>query len=116
MNNRCYIVTTDMSDDGMILAIVGKSIMQVRNDVYRGKYFLEWDEFISIHIKWKKSVDVSDLPLGEMDLKEGLLRGAYGYLLEFPCERCKRLFDPCDDNISNDRKILCEDCMPLEGS
>ena len=64
-------------------------------------------EFIDVRVKWLKHVDVSDLPYGDMDCKEGLKRGAYTWILD-DCPVCGSVTRLERSDV--DGEIRCEAC------
>jgi len=54
-------------------------------------------DWIDIRVNWRRDVDVTGLPKGEIDLMEGLKRGAYSYIFGIPCPMCGK--DTWDNHI-----------------
>lgn len=105
---RCYFVSSDMmEEEGTGIAIIATNAKEAK--IYFRKHY-DYDEYISITVKWRKQAEVADLPYGICNLREGLIRGVYGYIYT-ECDLCHK--EACiyiDDYTEAGNRFLCEYC------
>lgn len=86
---RAYI--TQENGEGLVVAFVATSSVEARKMAFY--HDINFDEaWIDVSVKWVKGVDVSDLPIGEIDEVEGVKRGIYYCLYERLCIACNDQF------------------------
>ena len=89
---RAYYVTTEYSEGGV--GIIADSAKEAKAIAFGHECFGDDAEWIDLRVKWKRNVNVTGLPKGEIDLMEGLLRGLYGYI--YGAGSCPVCEDGCD--------------------
>lgn len=100
---RAYLINGDDDDYGCVVFVAETAQDAKRLAV--GHDVLANCEYIDIRVNWCKDVDVSGLPEGEIDIFEGLKRGAYEYVYGVPCPKCG-----ADEPELRIYKEFCERC------
>ena len=105
---RGYFVYCDDEEAG--LAVVAGTIAEAKRIAWREIFSSDY-EWIDMRVRWVKGVDVSDLDIGVVwDVRDALLRGLYGSLMEYPCDECGRDADvECYKG-----RALCARCIEQE--
>lgn len=104
---RGYFVY-DVSEDGGH-GVVATSAKEAKKIVYNGELCL-WCDWIDVRCRWQRDADVSDLPVGMVDERAGLLCGIYDYITETTCDECGEdgYVEECNG------RVLCLDCAEKE--
>ena len=101
MTKECYVARNVDEDYEYVYAIVAESVSEAKRI---GMSCLEC-EYIDVRVKKHKEVDVSNLPIGEIeDYLWALSQGLYGYVLE-ECPRCKQ-----EGKVYYDGEYYCNNC------
>lgn len=106
---KIYTITSDMMEDNTYLVVVDMSYKKVLKKTLKGKY-LDFDDENSIDIKVKEEIDASDFGIGYVDCEKALIIGAYGWIEEGECSKCKEYVGMDKDNVK-DGKLVCNDCL-----
>jgi len=102
--NRGYYVCANGGAAGF--AVVAPTAKEARKIVYAR--YPEDVEGIDLRCHWVRHAAVGDLPVGLIDdAREGLLRGFYGTLEEYPCDGCGK----DTDVVSYQGRALCPSCI-----
>ena len=105
---RGYFVYCD--DDEAGLAVVAGTIAEAKRIAWREIFSSDY-EWIDMRARWVKGADVSDLRIGVVqDVRDALLRGLYGSLMEYPCDECGRDADV----VCHKGRALCACCIEQE--
>jgi len=101
---RGYYVCAN--DEAAGFAVVAPTAKEARKIVYAGyPVDVEW---IDLRCHWVRHAAVGDLPIGLIDnAREGLLRGFYKILEEYPCDGCGKDADV----VSYQGRALCPSCI-----
>ena len=104
---RGYFVYDVDEDTGH--AVVATSSKEAKKIVYDEELYL-WTDWINVRCRWQRSANVSDLPIGMVDMRTGLLCGIYGYVTEHTCDECGEdgYVEECNG------RVLCSDCVEKE--
>jgi len=100
---RCYFVTSDYFEDGAGIAVISDSARHAKLQC------VEYDEYISIRVKWNRHIDASNLPYGEVDAKDGLKLEIYSYVEDY-CSVCGVSDSFYLDHLIDD-EFVCEACQ-----
>lgn len=109
---RGYFVWDSADDDNMGVAVVASSAKEARKIVFDSGEILYGDgNWIDIRARWVRHADVSTLPVGIVqDVRDALIRGLYGSLMEYPCDECGKDADV----VCWRGRALCECCIEQE--
>lgn len=110
-NKRGYFVNS--VDEPLGFAVVATSAKEAKQIAYKsGKVRADSSDvaWIDLRPRWIKDADVDGLPIGMIaDARDGLIRGFYGVLKDYPCDVCGR-----DENCyAYDDKAMCDSCMEI---
>ena len=98
-----YVCRSIDNDEGSIVAVVAESASQAK---MLGMYFFDC-EYIDIRVRKDKNVDVSHLPLGEInDMMWALEKGLYGDIRDQTCPRCHAI----GVTVQYDNGFFCDEC------
>jgi hypothetical protein len=88
MKKRGYFIHGGDPEGGF--AVVATSLKEAKRIVFKtGQLEVDW---IDMRGHWCRGAKVDDKPIGMInDLHTGLVRGMYGYLEDFKCDRCGKL-------------------------
>jgi len=107
MNKRGYFVHG--GDEMCGFAVIATSAKEAKKIVY-ANYPVDVD-WIDIRVRWIRDAKVSDLPIGMVtDVRDALIRGLYGGLMEYPCDECGEEWDV----ICYKGRVLCSCCVEKE--
>jgi hypothetical protein len=96
-------------DETWGIAVIAPTARSAKNIAYATGELID-EDWIEIHARWMRDVDVSGLDVGVLrDLHEGLLRGFYMYI-ESKCDMCS---EESQLELCNG-KALCPDCIEKE--
>lgn len=105
---KCYIIWSEWAgqDEG-IEAIVATNANEAKS-------FSDWSDPVA---RVNKKVKVDDLPIGEMDFKIALIRGAYGMIEEgMECEECTGEIYCCAAVNIYEGKFYCVNCLSTKSN
>jgi len=111
VNKRVYFITPSQ-DEEFGVAVIGKSVKQVKKDHHNNIFDCE---YIDMRVKWLKHISkkiIEDIPYGEIELRLALKIGAY-YWIEDYCDNCGKSETMDSDSIVRN-KILCDKCLKKE--
>ena len=99
---RCYVARNQDEDYEGVYAIVAGSLSEAK---HIGMSLLEC-EYTEVRIKQHKEVDVSHLPIGEIeDYVWALSKGLYGHLIDYECPRCEQ-----EGRVQYEDGFYCDNC------
>lgn len=112
--NRLYEATyvgAPGGEEGGYVCVVATSSRAARSMAF-GNENLDGLGWVDIKIRWLRHIDVSDLPEGEIDVYEGVVRGAYAWTVGVPCDDCGK------DDVrvifqSHFKKLVCCVCEKI---
>ena len=105
---RAYYVRDMYVDEGGV-GIVADTAQEAKTLAF-GHDELQEAEWIDLRVKWKKNVNTTGLPKGEIDLLEGLLRGLYGCVYGLLCPVCKEYGDLGNPIVFDSGIMRCQEC------
>lgn len=102
---RLYI--TDYEDGEYIVPFVANNSLAAKYMAMGHEHFEFCDnQFINIRVNWRKDIDASNYPLGELNWREALKLGVYSWYGEAKCEKCGNTADL----FWAENMAICEDC------
>ncbi len=104
---RAYYVNTEWSEGGV--AYVADTAQEAKSLAFGHECF-ENDEWIDLRVKWKRGVDVSGLPKGEVEQIVGLQRGFYMWIYGEPCPVCDEGGDEGNPLVYDSGIMRCQEC------
>ena len=108
---RGYFVHNNDEDMGGF-AVVATTAKEAKKIVYESGELIFGDtDWIAIRTHWIRDAAVIGLPIGMVtDCRDALIRGLYGSLMEYPCDKCGKDLDL----ICYHGQALCSCCIEKE--